>query len=153
MKHHYQTALALFFCLMMNSIALTDVAASVAPKKASPVVGADRDSNGCIGSAGYSYSQLQAKCLRLFESGIRLDPVAKTKGKALSAFIVFRSEAGEGNAEIFLPGKQKSLLLKQVPGENAGLWRGPSYTLSQWKGMYMLDTAKGKSLYKGMAVQ
>jgi hypothetical protein len=150
MKQPYQSPLVLLGCLMVNSITVTDVAVAASPHKAASVVGADRDSHGCIGSAGYAFSQLQAKCVRLFESGIRLDPLAKGHGSTQSAFIVFRTEAGEGTAELFLPGKKLSLLMKQVAGENAGLWRAPGYKLSQWKGMYMLDTAKGKSLYQGM---
>jgi len=31
------------------------------------VVGGDRDAHGCIGSAGYTYSQIKKDCVRTFE--------------------------------------------------------------------------------------
>ena len=38
-------------------------------------VGADRDGHGCIGSAGYVWSEAVQDCIRLFESGIRTEAV------------------------------------------------------------------------------
>ena len=32
-----------------------------------PIVGGDRDANGCIGSAGYSWCEEKQKCLRIWE--------------------------------------------------------------------------------------
>jgi len=32
-----------------------------------PVVGGDKDSHGCIGSAGYTWCQVKQKCLRVWE--------------------------------------------------------------------------------------
>src|SRR6218665_380242 len=41
--------------------------------EAAPLVGADSDAHGCKASAGYTWSQVQEKCLRLFEAGTRLN--------------------------------------------------------------------------------
>jgi len=32
-----------------------------------PIVGNDKDSHGCIGSAGYSWCELKQKCIRIWE--------------------------------------------------------------------------------------
>jgi hypothetical protein len=32
-----------------------------------PLVGGDKDSHGCIGSAGYSWCEVKNKCLRVWE--------------------------------------------------------------------------------------
>jgi putative hemolysin len=36
-------------------------------KENQPIVGGDRDSHGCIGSAGYSWCEAKQKCLRVWE--------------------------------------------------------------------------------------
>ena len=38
-------------------------------------VGGDRDKHGCIGSAGYQWSEVQQDCIRVFEKGIRMKAV------------------------------------------------------------------------------
>lgn len=48
-------------------------------------VGGDRDKHGCIGSAGYQWSEVQQDCIRVFEKGIRMKAVDGSQ----SAFIVF----------------------------------------------------------------
>lgn len=35
-----------------------------------PVLGGDKDAHGCIGSAGYTYSQVKKDCVRTFEQKI-----------------------------------------------------------------------------------
>ena len=38
----------------------------------SNIVGNDRDADGCIGSAGYTWSQIKKDCIRLFEEKVQL---------------------------------------------------------------------------------
>ena len=123
------------------------------PPIIAPIVGADNDAHGCIGSAGYTWSAVRKSCLRLFEAGIRLNPRRKPTGVMLSAFVVFASDDDDRLAEVFLPGRPAALLLHHVRGSGAGKWRGAGYVLSQWKGMYMLDTARGRPLYAGSTGQ
>ncbi|MES2098158.1 MAG: hypothetical protein V4459_15505 [Pseudomonadota bacterium] len=113
-----------------------------------PRVGGDRDAHGCIPSAGYSWSQVRHSCVRPFAVGIRLDPVKKNS-LTLSAFLLFRADDDTKVAELFLPGRRGTVLLKEVPSSGAGKWRNREFRLSQWKGMYMLDTARGRALYQG----
>ena len=47
-------------------IALLGVSACAAPSKG-PLVGNDRDVHGCIGSAGYSWSETLQQCVRPWE--------------------------------------------------------------------------------------
>lgn len=53
-------------------------------------VGNDRDSHGCIGSAGYIWSEVQKDCIRLWEKGIRLEAVDNT---GRSAFLIFAPDS------------------------------------------------------------
>ena len=50
------------------------------------MVGGDRDKHGCIGSAGYQWSEVQQDCIRLWEKGVRMNAVDDA-GKTL--FLVF----------------------------------------------------------------
>ncbi len=53
------------------------------------MVGNDKDEHGCIASAGYTWSEVQQNCIRLFESGIRLEA---TDGKS-SVYLVFSPDS------------------------------------------------------------
>ena len=53
------------------------------------MVGGDRDKHGCIGSAGYQWSEVQQDCIRVFEKGIRMKAVDGSQ----SAFIVFSPDS------------------------------------------------------------
>ena len=39
------------------------------------IVGDDKDEHGCIASAGYTWSEVQKDCIRLWEKGVRLASV------------------------------------------------------------------------------
>mgnify|MGYP007086750398 FL=1 len=114
-----------------------------------PTVGGDRDKHGCIGSAGYQWSELRGECIRLFEAGIRLDPQAKELNQTTSAFVVFKSMDEDAKAELFLPGEKKSMLLPRVGKEDEDNRKNKKYTLKQWRGMYSLENSQKKLLYQG----
>jgi hypothetical protein len=118
-----------------------------------PMPGADADAHGCKPSAGYQWSVLKNECIRIFETGIRLDPKAANLDQTLSAFIVFKSTGEDGNAELFMPAAAQSVIMTKAPDKGAGLWKADTLTLSQWKGMYTLTGKNGKTLYEGPAVK
>lgn len=119
-------------------------------KNTAPMVGNDSDAHGCKASAGYQWSSLRNQCIRLFESGIRLEPKAAKLDKTSSAFIVFKSEKDESKVELFLSSSKKSVVLKKIGKDNAGTWSNKNYVLNQWKGMYSLENKNKKLLYQGM---
>ena len=104
-----------------------------------PKAGADRDSHGCIGSAGYTYSQLKKECIRTFEQKIQLKEMA-TKGN-YTATILFNK--GQSKAEIFLKEETNSVILNRT---SKGIWKNAAYTLTQDKG-FVLSKNK-KAVYK-----
>ncbi len=126
--------------------------ASFAQTKVEPtMVGNDSDAHGCKGSAGYQWSVVKNECIRVFESGFRLEPKATKLDKNLSAYIVFKSETDDNKAEVFLVNSKTSIVLTKIGKNNAGTWKNKQYTLTQWKGMYSLENNKKKLLYQGMA--
>ena len=59
------------------------------------LVGNDRDSHGCIGSAGYEWSEVLQDCIRVFELSLQL----VNEGKSQIAGVVFSSD--KLKAEVF----------------------------------------------------
>ncbi|MBO0948180.1 hypothetical protein [Fibrella forsythiae] len=115
--------------------------------KSDLVVGADEDQHGCKGSAGYQWSAVQKKCVRLFETGIELTPVRAQQGTV--AYLLFASPDDDATAEVFLPGDRSSRLLTKKTGDDAGTWTFDTLTLTQWKGMYTLSGPGDADLYQG----
>ncbi len=120
---------------------------------AAPLVGDDKDEHGCISSAGFTWSALKNECIRLFESGIRLDPQEGVADKTVSAFLVFKSEEEDAKGEVFMPGESTPrVFVKQANNKDgdAGTWKSGSFTLRYWRGMYVLEDASEMVLYQGM---
>ena len=61
-------------------------------KEKGAVVGSDKDNNGCIASAGYTWSEVQKDCIRLWEKGVRMNAVDDA-GKTL--FLVFSPDSAQ----------------------------------------------------------
>jgi hypothetical protein len=112
------------------------------------MTGNDKDNHGCIGSAGYQWSEVKNECIRLFEKGVRLDPQLASLDQTVSAFVVFKATEDDAKAELFVPGRPTAILNKK-PGDEAGTWVGVDYTLTYWKGMYSLEDKAGALLYQG----
>ncbi|WP_323996539.1 hypothetical protein [Aeromonas hydrophila] len=106
------------------------------------LVGSDRDSHGCIDSAGYQWSALTKQCVRLFEQGIRLNPT--DAGQTSSAFVLFNAD--QSQAELTLPSGEQHLLTRQGTEGNWS-WQGSGYTLFPWKG-YVLKAGE-QTLFHG----
>ena len=82
---------------------------------AGAVVGADADAHGCKGSAGYVWSDVQQRCMRLFEEAFSFDPDVDNPDQTLKAFVVLGPDTGKPQkAELFLPQSPKALALEVV---------------------------------------
>ena len=100
-----------------------------------PKVGADKDTYGCIASAGYTYSQLKKECIRTFEQKIQLKEIA-TKGN-FTAAVLFNKD--QSKAEIFLKEEKRSVILQLAA---KGIWKNGNYTLTQNKGLTLSQNKK-----------
>lgn len=110
------------------------------------ITGGDRDEHGCIGSAGYSWSQVLNECIRIWEKGIELSAVQQP-GSTDKAFLVSGNDANQ--KELFLPGVSQGLLLHK----KGSSWKDAddSYELMQpVKGQYEVYDAQGVLLFKSM---
>lgn len=89
-----------------------------------PVVGGDRDVHGCIGSAGYTYSQIRNDCVKVFSQKIKLKEVSSDKSYTSMTAVIFSKDMKR--AEIFIPnGNAKSIILNREG--KSKLWKSGSY--------------------------
>jgi hypothetical protein len=111
--------------------------------KDSTIVGVDKDENGCLASAGYTWSKLNKECVRAF-TGIQLNPYedVATEDVTLCAYVLF-NESGD-KAEVFLPDEKSFILTRASEGKP---WIYKDYLLIAWKG-YVLKKAD-KVLFSG----
>lgn len=105
------------------------------------IVGGDVDSHGCKASAGYTWSVLKNKCIRIFE-GTKLSHAEETgKTYTTAAYVVF-----EGNkAELFLDTQKESIILERKSEGDS--WTKGDLQLITWKG-YVLKK-NGEIIYTG----
>jgi hypothetical protein len=110
------------------------------------MVGNDTDEHGCKASAGYRWSVLKKECIRIFEVGVRLDPVDKNLEQSLSAFVVMKNDSNDQEIELFVPYDEQSIIVKK---ESADKWKNNKYLLTKVKDTYSIEDANKKLLYKG----
>jgi hypothetical protein len=79
------------------------------PELAAPILtGNDRDSHGCIGSAGYTWSELRQECVRIFEIGSPFSAYGTNKDTTMSAFVILNND--KTKAEIYFPKDGKPII-------------------------------------------
>ena len=104
------------------------------PPPAPPLVGANSDTHDCKGSAGYQWSVLLQRCIRVFDTAQRLDPTPQNPDPTLSAFVL--TDPGTKDVELFWPG-QAPVLLKKVTEQ--GEWTdGAGLQLRDEQGLWLL---------------
>lgn len=116
-------------------------------KKAVMSVGGEKDSHGCLSSAGYQWSEVRKDCIRIFEDGIQLISVTD-KDATLAAYAVFSSDSSL--VEVFIPGVDKNPILRKQG--KAGYWsENPkfmgAYNFAKENGIWILSQAD-RELYK-----
>ena len=108
------------------------------------VLGGDKDDNGCLASAGYTWSKLNKDCVRVF-SGLQLSPAndPSSDDATLCTYVLFDEKAD--NAELFLPNQDESIVLtRKAEGQPYvnGEWQ-----LIPWKGFVLKKS--GEIVYSG----
>ncbi len=93
-----------------------------------PIIGGEKGMNGCIGSAGYTWSQVRQECIRLFEAGV---PLYNVQDPAATDVAYVVNGGDQLPLELFLPDGDRSILLHY----RDGTWRDDDgrYALSNDK--------------------
>lgn len=135
------------FTIIIASISCRDLGGSsgdsgIKKDSLGTVVGTDKDDKGCVTSAGYKWSILKNTCIRPFEVGVRLNPVAEIKAgdPVVSAFVVLEEEDGN-RAELYIPNEKSSILMERKSEKEPFI-----------KGDWKLLSQKGYTLKKGDSI-
>lgn len=96
-------------------------------------VGGDADANGCIGSAGYTYSTIKKECIRIFEQQIKLEDTNTSDAVTTQTCVIF--SADNKKAEIFLDGG--SVVLSRKGKKGAYTWVNGDIVLGDDKGYFI----------------
>lgn len=74
-------------------------------------VGGERDEDGCLISAGETWSKIRQECVQIFNIGIRLNPTDEREDDdaIYSAFVLLDDE--ESQLELFLPGEDRTSVI------------------------------------------
>ncbi|GAB0156541.1 hypothetical protein CHRYSEOSP005_18060 [Chryseobacterium sp. Alg-005] len=100
------------------------VGSLVSAQNTSHVVGADRDVHGCIGSAGYTYSQIKNDCVRVFEQKIKLNEVSTDKSYTTMTAVIFSKNMKK--AEIFISDENAKSIILEKQGKSK-IWKSGSH--------------------------
>jgi hypothetical protein len=98
------------------------------------MVGGQTDKHGCLVAAGYTWSNVNKTCLRLFEKGIALNPGATITTKGAVTYLLFNENKTQ--AEIFVPGIPGSVILN-LSSHKKMTWKKGDWILKS-TGKYML---------------
>lgn len=116
------------------------ILASCSTSRQTSLTGVDRDKHGCLPSAGYTWSEVRKDCIKVFETGIRLNNVANPNATA-SAFAVLAPDSSV--AELFLPDSSEHPRLQKYSGG----WKNKSFELKRDDNKLLLYK-KGKLVYQ-----
>ena len=111
------------------------------------IIGVSNDSHGCNAAAGYTWSEIRNKCIRVFEDGIRVNPVNDPRATT-SAFIIFSIDSLK--AEIFLPDQEEHpILSKRILPNGKYAWNmedDDTYNIRFTENQWIIEK-RGKILY------
>ncbi len=85
--------------------------------------GADRDNHGCIGSAGYTWSEVRQECIRLWEVGVQVFPVEASTSDTNAitvGYIVFSEDSAR--VELFFPNQAPEILERRSLPNGGYAW-------------------------------
>lgn len=116
--------LSVLSCKYKNTTEMEEKA-SASKLKDTTMVGADQDENGCLASAGYTWSKVNKECVKIF-TGIQLNPAQNQTNEdmVLCAYVLFNENGNE--AEVFLPNEESIVLSRPEEGKP---WSNANYQL------------------------
>lgn len=119
------------------------------------MVGNDRDEHGCMGSAGFVWSNVLHRCVRLFEEGVGFIPTGKllqqdnsNENNALFLGYVIFQQADSLYAELFFPHLPTTIICHKtssVSGEK--VWISGDYRVHQISNSRYYITHFGETIY------
>ena len=98
----------------------------------------DKNENDCKLDAGYKWSNMSKKCIRVFEEGYRLTSIEKdTLGKSKNAY--FFIDEDSLIAEIFLPDSKESIIFTRENEEDNFKYKNFEFRTKKGYNLYYND--------------
>jgi len=129
--------------LLATMMTVTFATAGFAQKTTPKAVGSDKDKHGCIGSAGYTFSVVKDKCIKLFEEKIQLKEADSKKSYVANAVVILSKDGKK--AEVFMPDAKGSIILtRALEYRDTTVYKNKkgAYELSKDKDSYTLKKSK-----------
>lgn len=82
---------AIAFSACKSNKARQDTASEAKTEEAA-IPGSDKDEHGCVGSAGYVWSEVKKDCIRPFEAGLKISETQKDNA-TYATYIVFAADS------------------------------------------------------------
>ena len=106
----------------------------------------DVDEHGCKTVNGETWSVVRDSCIRLIETGIKLDPQDTALDKTKPAYLVFTDD--KIKVEIFLPAQKRTIIIRKSSGKgDPAKWANGPLSVSESNGLYTLED-EGKIVYQ-----
>ena len=99
--------------------------ASEAKTEEAVIPGSDKDEHGCVGSAGYVWSEVKKDCIRPFEDNA-----------TYATYIVFAADSVQ--AELYTPESEGSILLERADNQ----WKNDTISVSCKNGQWSISKQK-----------
>lgn len=103
------------------------------------MTGNDRDPHGCIISAGYTWCQVQERCVRLWEDGVKMEYLEKADGEdtaQYNAYLLFSSDSVK--VELFDVRLEKPLVLNRI-SSGSGIWSEGDFSVKKVNGKWAVQ--------------
>ncbi len=110
----------------------------VETQRETPKIGGEKDDHGCLTAAGETWSELNQTCLRLFDQGLRLNPVQVEGSAVMSAFVVFNAD--QSKLQLFLPTEDQQLLI--LDKKEGNVYQDATYTFDGAEGVLYINGEK-----------
>lgn len=105
-------------------------------KEEKPAVGSEKDSHGCIATAGQTWSELKKDCIQIFNEGLRLNPVEVQKNNSvISIFVLLNDDRSK--LELFLP--DNTIMLTK---SDQGIYQNDNYEYDSEKSVLYVNGIK-----------
>ncbi len=132
-----------FYTILLASLSVFCLTSCKA-KKSTVVDGGGQDSHGCMGNAGYSWSNLSERCLKPIDSGIDLHHVKSKSSDKICYLVMFDSLS---SMELFMPSGSESIVMAADGSEWVNTTAGYRLKLNTDL-RYELYNSKEKLIYK-----
>ena len=110
-----------------------------------PALATDKD--GCLGRAGYTWSVVREKCVRVFDVGRRLEPVTNQNNTDFEKSMFFLLSDDGLTAEVYFPSSAYPIFLKRI--QTDGPWLSEEHKLSFDNDLFTFYENE-KPLFKGV---